>query len=61
MEMMMSKRMEKSKEPELPAIEEKSKDLKKYEGFMNFYWDENAGKIWLEVDKLDTEILYVTS
>ncbi|MEI2740715.1 MAG: zinc-dependent metalloprotease [Chitinophagaceae bacterium] len=45
----------------LPAIEEKTKDLKKYEGFMNFYWDENAGKIWLEVDKLDTEILYVTS
>lgn len=28
---------------------------------MNFYWDENAGKIWLEVDKPDTEILYVTS
>jgi len=45
----------------LPAIEEKTKDLKKYEGFMNFYWDENAGKIWLEVDKPDTEILYVTS
>ena len=45
----------------LPAIEEKTKDLKKYDGFMNFYWDENAGKIWLEVDKPDTEILYVTS
>jgi len=45
----------------LPAIEEKTKDLKKYEGFMNFYWDENTGKIWLELDKLDTEILYVTS
>lgn len=45
----------------LPTIEEKTKDLKKYEGFLNFYWDENAGKIWLEVDKLDTEILYITS
>lgn len=45
----------------LPGIEEKTKDLKKYEGFMNFYWDESTGKIWLEVDKLDTEILYVTS
>ena len=44
-----------------PAIEEKIRDLKKYEGFMNFYWDENTGKIWLEIDKLDTEILYVTS
>ncbi len=45
----------------LPSIEEKTKDLKKYEGFMNFYWDENASKIFLEVDKLDSEFLYVTS
>ena len=45
----------------LPSIEEKTKDLKRYEGFLNFYWDENAGKIFLEVDKLDTEVLYVTS
>ena len=42
----------------LPAIEEKTKDLKKYEGFLNFYTDENTGKIWIEIDKLDTEILY---
>lgn len=45
----------------LSSIEEKTKDVKKYEGFLNFYWDENSGKIWLEIDKLDTEILYVTS
>ncbi len=45
----------------LPNIEEKTKDLKKYEGFLNFYWDENAGKIFLEINKTDTEILYVTS
>lgn len=45
----------------LPSIEEKTKSLKKQEGFLNFYWDENAGKIWLEVDKTDTELLYVTS
>jgi hypothetical protein len=45
----------------LPSIEEKTKGLKKYDGYMNFYWDENAGKIWLEVDKLDSEILYQTS
>ena len=45
----------------LPTIEEKTKDLKKQEGFFNFYWDENTGKIWLEVDTLDAEILYVTS
>ncbi len=45
----------------LPTIEEKTKDLKKQEGFFNFYWDENVGKIWLEIDKVDTEVLYVTS
>ncbi len=45
----------------LPSIEEKTKDLKKQEGFVSFYWDENAGKIWLEIDKIDTELLYVLS
>jgi hypothetical protein len=45
----------------LPSIEEKTKNLRKYEGFFNFYWDENAGKIWLEVSRLDSEILYVAS
>jgi hypothetical protein len=45
----------------LPSIEEKTKDFKKHEGFFNFYWDENTGKVWLELDKLDTEILYVIS
>ncbi len=45
----------------LPSIEEKTNGLKKYEGYFNFYWDENTGKLWLEVDKLDTEFLYVVS
>jgi hypothetical protein len=45
----------------LPTIEEKVKDLKKFEGFLNFYWDENAGKVWLEISNLDTEFLYVNS
>jgi len=30
-------------------------------GFFNYWWDENSGKIWLEVDKLDQEFLYVNS
>ena len=45
----------------LPTVEEKTKYLKKYEGFFNFYWDENTGKIWLDIDTLDTEILYTIS
>jgi len=50
-----------SAQQKLPSIEEKTNGLKKFEGYLNFYWDENAGKIWLEIDKLDSEILYQTS
>jgi hypothetical protein len=35
--------------------------LKKFSGYFNLYWDNNAGKIWLEVDKLDIEFLYINS
>ena len=45
----------------LPTIEEKTKDMKRQEGFFNFYWDENTGKIWLEVDTIDAEVLYTIS
>lgn len=45
----------------LPGIEEKTKDLKKQDGFVPFYWDENAGKIWLEINKVDAELLYIIS
>ncbi|HVE60790.1 MAG TPA: DUF5117 domain-containing protein, partial [Chitinophagaceae bacterium] len=45
----------------LPTIEEKTAGLKKQEGFINFYWDENAGKLWLDINKLDSEFLYTTS
>ncbi len=33
----------------------------KKEGFFDFYWDDDTGKIWLEIDKLDQEFLYVNS
>ena len=29
------------------------------EGFINWYWDEDKGKIWLAVDQLDKDLLYV--
>ena len=38
---------------ELSSIEEKTKGLKKYEGYFNFYWDENTGKVWLEATFTD--------
>jgi Met-zincin/Domain of unknown function (DUF5117) len=45
----------------LPGIEEKTTGLKKMEGFFPLYWDENSGKLWLEINRIDTEILYVIS
>jgi len=39
---------------------DKSK-LQKKEGFLTFYLDEDKGKIYLEIDKLDYEFLYVNS
>jgi hypothetical protein len=45
----------------LPTIEDKTKDLKRFEGFFSFYLDENNGKIWLEINKLDSEFLYTSS
>src|SRR5215217_5969474 len=45
----------------LPSIEDKTKNAKANQGFLNFYWDESAGKIYLEISKLDSELLYQTS
>ncbi|MEM9897601.1 MAG: zinc-dependent metalloprotease, partial [Bacteroidota bacterium] len=36
-------------------------NMQKQEGFFDFYYDEDAGKIFLEVDKIDQEFLYVNS
>ncbi len=43
------------------AIEEKTKYMQAYNGFFNFYRDDSTGKIWLQINKLDSEILYQTS
>ena len=34
--------------------------MKKIDGFFPLYWDEGAGRLWLEIPKLDTEVLYST-
>lgn len=42
-------------------FDSKIKDLTKFTGYFNFYWDEKSGKILLEIDKFDQEFLYVNS
>ena len=43
------------------TITEKVKGMEKFPGFLTFYWDAKAGEIWLEIDKWNTEFLYVES
>ena len=38
-----------------------NKKVTKHNGFINFYYDESEDKIYLEIDKLDTELLYVNA
>ncbi|MDN5203195.1 zinc-dependent metalloprotease [Fulvivirgaceae bacterium BMA10] len=47
--------------PTIGAIEQKTAGMDKRSGYFNFYWDEKKGEIWLEIDKLDQEFLYVNS
>ena len=46
---------------QLPDIGQKTAGMKKYQGYFSFYWDAATGKVWLEIDKFDTEFLYVSS
>lgn len=39
----------------------KDKKLTSYKGYFNFYYEESQDKIYLEVDNLDQEFLYVSS
>src|SRR5215510_9977564 len=43
------------------SLSEKVAGMEKFPGFFPFYWDAKAGKLWLEIDKWNTEFLYVES
>ncbi len=42
-----------------PSVEEKTASMKKLDGFFPLYWDENEGKLYLEVGRLGVEVLHV--
>jgi len=46
---------------QLPKISGEIGGMEKFPGYLTFYWDAKTGKIWLEIDKLDTEFLYANS
>ncbi len=41
------------------GIADKTAGMQKFDGLFPFYWDARTGKIWLVVDKWDTEFLYL--
>lgn len=45
----------------LPAIADKTKQMRKLPGYFSLYWDERKGRLWLEIDKWDVEFLYLDS
>ncbi len=51
----------KDQEKPLPTIEAKTKGMKEIDGFMPLYWDAESGKMWMEVGRWNTEMLYYPS
>lgn len=41
------------------AIAVKTAQMRKHPGFFTFFQDEKEGKVWLEIERFDTEFLYV--
>jgi hypothetical protein len=46
---------------QVATIAAKTAGMRKMDGYFPLYWDEKAGKMWLEIDKFDSEFLYVDS
>jgi len=42
-------------------FESKTKGLKKYSGYFNFYWNDKTGQVFLEINHFNDEFLYVSS
>lgn len=43
------------------TVTEKVAKMKALPGFFPLYWDDRAGKMWLEIARFDTDFLYVSS
>ena len=41
-----------------PTIEEKTAAMERMDGFFPIYWEETAGRIWLEIGLWDTDVLH---
>src|SRR5215203_4192714 len=44
----------------IPPIGERTNGMKKIDGFFPLYWDDAGGRLFLEIPKLDTDVLHST-
>jgi hypothetical protein len=44
----------------IPSIEDRTKEMKKMDGFFPLYWDERTGAMFMEVSRFDQDFLYTT-
>jgi Met-zincin/Domain of unknown function (DUF5117) len=42
------------------TIEERTAGMQKFDGYFPLYWDEQAGTLWLEIPRFDSDLLYST-
>jgi hypothetical protein len=45
----------------LPSIAAKTQGMERQDGFLPLYWDERGGKLWLEIPRMEQEMIYVVS
>ena len=43
-----------------PTIEQRTAQLRKLDGFFPLYWDANAGQLFMEIPRFNTEVLHLT-
>ena len=43
----------------LPSIEEKTAGMERLDGFLPLYWDADLGQLWMEIPRLDQEMIHL--
>ncbi|HKC88743.1 MAG TPA: peptidase, partial [Blastocatellia bacterium] len=46
---------------EIQTIAAKTAGMQKIDGYVPLYWDTGAGKMWMEITRFNTEMLYQVS
>jgi Met-zincin/Domain of unknown function (DUF5117) len=44
----------------IPSIADKTAGMQRLDGYFPLYWDDKAGHLWMEIPRLDTEVLWVS-